>query len=327
MTALANACCMGHGATAHALAARMGAAALNLVDSDGKTALDWANEGGRWRDAVEALAPAADEMRERGGLMGMDVDPSANGGRQLLRACEGGRAEAAELLIEMEHADVNFVGEYGRTPLIAASEKGLEAVVERLLHKHAHTDHVNESGSSALLLATTGGHTAVAQLLADRGAKLDLVSGSGRTALILAATLGRFDIAQLLVRRGAKLNLVDREGHSALICAAIGGRADIAQLLVHKGARLDLAGTDGRTALSWACALGRADVALVLAPHMDAAALNHVDAAVGKTALDYAGEGGEDGDKAAELAPAAAAIRARGGMTAVALKAHHHHKK
>ena len=98
------------------------------------------------------------------------------------------------------------------------------------------------------------------------------------------------------------------------------GRAAIAQLLADKGARLDLVSKNGYSALMCASYKGHAAIAQLLATRMGAVALNLVDND-GMTALSWAEQGGDNRDKAAELAPAAAAIRARGGLTGAALKA------
>jgi ankyrin repeat protein len=285
-TSLAFACCGGHAATAQLLVARMDAAALNLVDKFCKTALDYADEGGEGKDKVAELAPAAAAIRARGGRTGVEIDPRITS-KQLLKACEFGRVADALQLIN-EGADVHVFGEDGRTPLIWASEKGLASVSAQLVGAGAKLDIVDKDSRTALMRASINGHTAIAQLLAEKGAELDIKARSPCvSALMLASANGHASIAQLLVDKCAKLDLVDGVGKSALISACFYGHAAIAQLLTAR---------------------------------MDAAALNLVDNA-GKSALDYADEGGEGKNMVVELAPAAAAIRACGGLTAIELAA------
>jgi ankyrin repeat protein len=207
-------------------------------------------------------------------------------GEMLLKACQELRAEDALQLVS-EGANVDFADEFSETPLMRASIEGLEAVAARLVEAGAALDLVGLGGNSALMFASSNGHTAVVQLLADRGAALDLVDKEGLSALMWASLQGHAAVAQLLADRGAKLDLVDEDGCSALIVACSGGHAAAAQLL---------------------------------AARMDAAALNLVDS-TRKTALDHANEGGEGKDKVAELEPAAAAIRARGGLTGAEIAA------
>jgi len=251
-SALSVAAYFGQAAVAQLLAARMDAAALNLIDVFGKTALDWASEGGAEKDKVAELAPVAATIRARGGLAAVDAKALLPPGAQLLWACKDERAEDALRLIS-EGADLNFAaGVDGRTPLMTASAQGLEAIAVRLVDK------------------------------------------------------------------GALLDLVDKDLEmSAISIAAANGHAAIAQMLVDKGAKIDLVDKLGRSALNSACWRGHPAVALLLAARMDVAALNVADK-FGKAALDYASEGGRDKTKSAELAPVAAAIRARGGLTGTA---------
>ena len=236
------------------LAVRTSVVALSLVNKNGKTALDYADEGGEARESVEKLAPVAATIRARGGLMGFEAKALMPPAEQLLWACIDRRAEDALRLIS-EGADVDFAGQYGGdTPLIMASVCGLEAVVARLVEVHAKLDLVSAYGVSALTAASVIGHTRIVQLLADKGARLDLVDKLGRSALFAATNYGHHATAQLLVDR------------------------------------------------------------------MDAAALNLVNAE-GETALDHADWGGEVGKFTKELAPVAAAIRARGGLTGSELAA------
>jgi ankyrin repeat protein len=344
------ACFYGHTAVAQLLAAHMDAAALNLVDRDmGKTALDYANEGGRDKDKVAELAPAAAAISARGGLTGAELKaraapPStavaAGGGGAaaaqqqpavpavearakgalLLKACEGKRAEDAMLLIK-EGADVDFVDRRGQTPLFMASCFGLDAVAARLVEAGAKLNLVDKDGSqSALMVASRFGHTAIAQLLADRGAKLNLVDKNRWPALFYACRFGHFAVVQLLADKGAKLDSIDEFGQSALIVASSGGYTAIAQLLADMGADLDCVDGYGKTALTWHSQYGDAATAQLLAARMDADALNEIDGG-GKTALDHANASHWRNAKAAELAELAAVIRSRGGLTAAELKA------
>jgi hypothetical protein len=70
-------CCAGDVAIAQLLTARMGVAALNIVDSNGKTALDYAKVGGRYKNKVAQLAPVAAASRARGGLTAAELEARA----------------------------------------------------------------------------------------------------------------------------------------------------------------------------------------------------------------------------------------------------------
>ena len=138
-------------------------------------------------------------------------------GKLLLEACEDKRADDALRLIS-EGADPDFIGDMGRTPLIAASIKGLKIVAARLMVAGAALDRVDFWGKSALIRASFNSNASIALLLIEKGARLDLVDQTGRSALLWACANKRVATALLLAARmdAAALNLVDAEGRSAL---------------------------------------------------------------------------------------------------------------
>ena len=152
--------------------------------------------------------------------------PSPGGvfGAMLLDSCKDGRADDALQLIAAG-ADVDFVGEQGRTPLIWACIKSLEAVIARLVEVGAALDLVDDYGQSALLRASAVGHAAVVQLLLQKGAQVDLVDKSGGTALTYACFYGQPDAALLLAARMDEfsLNVIDETSKTALDWAYEGG--------------------------------------------------------------------------------------------------------
>jgi hypothetical protein len=152
------------------------------------------------------------------------ASPGSVFGAMLLDSCKDGRAEDALQLIAAG-ADVDFVGEQGRTPLIWACIKSLEAVIARLVEAGAALDLVDEYGQSALLRASAVGHAAVVQLLLQKGAQVDLVDKSGGTALTYACFYGQPDAAQLLAARMDEfsLNVIDETSKTALDWAYEGG--------------------------------------------------------------------------------------------------------
>jgi hypothetical protein len=155
--------------------------------------------------------------------------------------------------------------------------------------------------------------------LINEGAYLDFADKDGRTPLIIASEMGFKAITQVLADKGAALDLLDKSGRSALMNSAFCGSTATVDVLMNMGAQLDLVDENGSSALLLSCYRGHTATAQLLASRMDAAALNSVDRD-GKTALDWANEGGFHKTKVAELAPAAATIRARGGRTAADLK-------
>ncbi len=86
-SALIRASSNGHAAIAQLLASRVDAVALNHIDSDGKTALDRADEGGLRKEKVAELAPVAVAIRARGGLTGAEAKALQPPSAQLVWAC------------------------------------------------------------------------------------------------------------------------------------------------------------------------------------------------------------------------------------------------
>jgi hypothetical protein len=83
----------------------------------------------------------------------------------LLTALISGDSAAAQAHLDAG-ADVNELGEGGRTPLMVAAEKGDTAWVKRLLGAGAEPSLVDGMGETALLKAAAGGHTQAYQALA-----------------------------------------------------------------------------------------------------------------------------------------------------------------
>jgi ankyrin repeat protein len=86
-------------------------------------------------------------------------------GQQLWRACiRGERARAKSLLNEganIEHEG----GQWGRTPIVVASEKG-HLIVVKVLHGRGANVHVQDNlGANALMMAALKGHADVATFL------------------------------------------------------------------------------------------------------------------------------------------------------------------
>jgi ankyrin repeat protein len=256
-------------------------AELNLINSFGSSALDYADEMG--------LAAVSAAIRVRGGRTGAKLllaqasehtaageqakaaraalGPAAARAKceQLLEAArqasfrknksEAAKPYAAEALrLISEGADPDCVDEGGMTPLIFASRyEELNGVAARLVAAGAKLDLADKDGDSALILACSDVRATTALLLVDAGAALDLVNTNGQSALMFASTDEELSyVAAHLIAAGAKLDLVDDVGNSALIHACNLKRAAAALLLVEAGAALNLVNSDGKSALDFA---------------------------------------------------------------------------
>ena len=89
----------------------------------------------------------------------------------------------------------NVVGPDRSTALIAAAQRGHQAVVRMLLQAGAPIDYVDRQGYTALTAAIALGdggnrHVATVKLLVAAGANVNIADRSGATALALARTRG-----------------------------------------------------------------------------------------------------------------------------------------
>jgi cell wall assembly regulator SMI1/ankyrin repeat protein/predicted DNA-binding WGR domain protein len=141
---------------------------------------------------------------------GNDIDQPAekDGDSPLNTACYEGNGTIAEMLIAAG-ANVNFVGQYGATPL------------HRVVHGK-EADRVK-----------------IARLLIDRGADVNARQKHGRTVLQIAADNCSVELIQLLLKHGAEVNAQSNSGETPLISAAHSKRDDVIRCLLEHGADLN----------------------------------------------------------------------------------------
>jgi hypothetical protein len=179
-------------------------------------------------------------------------------------------------------ADVNSSSDFGRTPLMLASQAGSTATVKLLLERGA------ESTPAALTAAASRGNLDVVRLLLAAGARDN--SGAARLAALRAnsrecldaiaavsgpapltgglfgvlptASTGRPDAIQAALDRGADVNARDAKSRTPLMLAAIADTLPAAslRLLLDRGADPAAKAPGGLTALDFARRLGRTEV-------------------------------------------------------------------
>jgi ankyrin repeat protein len=92
--------------------------------------------------------------------------------QNLMRAASDGDLIEVTTLVE-KGADINFVDEYGWTPLIQASMMNQLDIVKYLVVKGANINAVAEDGTNPLQNAIIFDHVAMVKFLLARGASLD----------------------------------------------------------------------------------------------------------------------------------------------------------
>lgn len=151
---------------------------------------------------------------------------------------------------------INAVDEYGRTPLMIASESGHALKIVKLLLKFGGDPSLSCTARFLPLFnAAEQGHVAIAKALIDVGANCDAVNGDAeQTAVMIASFRGRVDVAQLLIEGGCDILRSSTTGTTALHAAACGGSSSILSMLLDAGADVnEVSGPRVQTsALVWA---------------------------------------------------------------------------
>ena len=105
--------------------------------------------------------------------------------------------------------DVNTRGgEYGKTPLIEAAERGHNQVVEELIRKGARVNVKDNDQLTALYCASWWSHCSVVKTLCAAGADTNVQGHWGETPLMGAAVRGSDEVVCELIRAGASVNVV-----------------------------------------------------------------------------------------------------------------------
>ena len=146
-------------------------------------------------------------------------------------------------------ADVNAVGDEGRTPLLLAVVYQNEASVERLLARGADPNAPSGQREYPLPWAARVSNKDIVSMLLERGADPNLMT-DGKAAIHWAASYGQTEVVRQLIARGADVNLVaEHTGYTPLHEAVDFGQAEVAEVLLRAGARRDVKDSVGNTPL------------------------------------------------------------------------------
>ncbi|XP_048250455.1 ankyrin repeat domain-containing protein 50-like isoform X2 [Haliotis rufescens] len=194
---------------------------------------------------------------------GADVSLVDDNGSNILHvACLGGHVDIVKYVLSQKVSDMNGRGQYGRTPLMVAAEKGHRQVFDLLVREGADVSLVDDDGNNILHMACIGGHVdMVKYVLSQRVADINSRGQYGRTPLMVAAEKGHRQVFDLLVRGGADVSLVGVDRKNILHVACLGGHVDMVKyVLSQKVADMNGRGTYGRTPVMMAAEKGHRQV-------------------------------------------------------------------
>ena len=134
-----------------------------------------------------AFCTASPKKGLRAGRGAGDMADMADLGQELWRACIDGERTEAESLLN-EGANIEHEGQWGRTPIVAASEKG-HLIVVKMLHGRGANVHVQDNrGTNALMRAALKGHADIATfLVTECGVNINDIDNTMFSGLHLAA--------------------------------------------------------------------------------------------------------------------------------------------
>lgn len=172
-------------------------------------------------------------------LLARGADWRVNKAQPVWTAITGGNLEILQAMMA-RGAEPTRV-EFGTTPLMAATFRGHQTMVDFLLASGADINGADESRATPLLVAAKKGMTTIARTLIAKGARVDAVGScgdsecTGHTALMYAAESGEPELVKILLAAGADARALES---AALKTADLNGQVEIARLLIAADAKM-----------------------------------------------------------------------------------------
>jgi uncharacterized protein len=149
--------------------------------------------------------------------------------------------------------------------LIDSAEQGDLSSVEELLARHRQPDVRDSCDWTPLMKAALNGHAAIVERLLQAGAKVDAMDSGGYTAMMLAASNNHAAIVNRLLDKGAMVDHQEStKGWTALIWSAKQGHVASVKALLEQRADRTLKDFEGKTAVDWAREGGQDEILALL---------------------------------------------------------------
>ncbi|XP_048250459.1 ankyrin repeat domain-containing protein 17-like isoform X2 [Haliotis rufescens] len=177
-------------------------------------------------------------------------------------ACKKGDLDRLTCILSESLVNLNIRGQYGRTPLMMAAEKGHRQVIDLLVTQGADVSLVDYDRNDILHVACLGGHVdLVKYVLSKKVADINNRGQYGGTPLMMAAEKGHRQVFDLLMTQGADVSLVDYDRNNILHVACLGGHTDMVKyILSQKVANINSRGQYGWTPLMMSAEKGHRQV-------------------------------------------------------------------
>ncbi|XP_067659391.1 ankyrin repeat domain-containing protein 50-like [Haliotis asinina] len=174
-----------------------------------------------------------DLLVRRGGNVSLVDD---KGDDILHAACLGGNVDMVRYILAKYRIPVNRRGQFGRNPVMAATQQGCKNLFDYLVRKGGNVLHIDYEGNNILHVACIGGHVQIVEHVLSLGFGLDINSRGqrGRTPVWVAAHMGPKDVFDFLVREGADVSQADDDGNNILHAACLGDNVEMVRHILAK---------------------------------------------------------------------------------------------
>ncbi|XP_046563593.1 putative ankyrin repeat protein RF_0381 [Haliotis rubra] len=173
--------------------------------------------------------------------------------------CREGNLNNVRKLLTTNTANVNKMGLYGWTPLLASAWSGDTDVLDCIMYKGGDVSAVDDGGDNVLHVACNGGHDhMVKYIISLNVVDVNCRGQHGRTPVMVAALGGHRRMMTSLLNEGANLACVDDDGNTMLHVACCGGDVETVKYVLSRGStHVDSRNRNGWTALMCAAWVGQ----------------------------------------------------------------------